>query len=87
VRYGIRVVFSGHDHVYERITPQHGITYFVCGSSGQMRRGNLDKRSPLTAAGFDTDEVFLVVDIDGERLSFSAVSRSGTTVDAGSIGR
>jgi hypothetical protein len=35
VRYGVSVVFSGHDHVYERSTPQKGITYFIEGSSGQ----------------------------------------------------
>ncbi len=87
VRYGVRVVFSGHDHVYERIKPQHGITYFVCGSSGQLRRGNLAAASLLTAAGFDREQTFLSVEIDGDRLSFSAISRSGTTVDSGSIGR
>ena len=86
-RYGVRVVFSGHDHVYERITPQHGISYFVCGSSGQLRRGNLASDSPLTAARFDRDEVFLSVNIEGDQLSFSAISGSGATVDAGSIGR
>ena len=26
VKYGVNVVFSGHDHVYERIKPQKGIT-------------------------------------------------------------
>src|SRR6266851_9997193 len=26
---GVNVVFSGHDHVYERIKPQNGIDYFV----------------------------------------------------------
>ena len=34
VAHGINVVFSGHDHIYERIMPQKGITYFVAGSAG-----------------------------------------------------
>ena len=42
VRYGVNVVFSGHDHFYERIKPQKGITYFVEGSSGQLRKGGRD---------------------------------------------
>lgn len=86
-QYGVQVVFSGHDHVYERVKPQRGVTYFVCGSSGQLRRGNLDKQSPLTAAGFDLDEVFMRVDIDGDRLTFEAISRTGVVIDSGVIGR
>jgi hypothetical protein len=35
----VNVVFSGHDHVYERIKPQKGIYYFVSGSAGQLRKG------------------------------------------------
>ena len=33
IKYGVNVVFSGHDHVYERIKPQKGIYYFVSGSA------------------------------------------------------
>ena len=86
-QYGVQVVFSGHDHVYERVKPQRGVSYFVCGSSGQLRRGNLDKRSPLTAAGFDLDEVFMRVEIDGDRLAFEAISRAGVVIDSGEIRR
>jgi hypothetical protein len=38
IRYGVDVVFSGHDHVYERLKPQSGITYFVTGAGGQEVR-------------------------------------------------
>ena len=38
---GVDVVFSGHDHVYERVKPQKGIYYFVSGSAGQLRKGNM----------------------------------------------
>ena len=40
-KYGVNVVFSGHEHVYERIKPQHGIYYFVLGNAGQLRLHNL----------------------------------------------
>ena len=46
VKYGVNVVFSGHDHVYERIKPQKGIYYFVSGAAGQLRRGNMDPLEP-----------------------------------------
>ena len=73
IKYGVTVVFTGHDHFYERIKPQHGITHFVTGSGGQLRTGDLPKNSPLTASGFDTDQVFMVVNIDGDRLTFQAI--------------
>jgi 3',5'-cyclic AMP phosphodiesterase CpdA len=87
VKYGVQVVFSGHDHVYERMQPQQGVTYFVCGSAGQLRRGDLKKGSPLTAVGFDNDQSFLVVTVHGDDLRFEAISRHGLTVDTGDIAR
>ena len=87
VRYGVQVVFSGHDHVYERFKPQRGITYFVCGSSGQLRRGDLDAHSPQSAAGFDQDQAFMVVEIEGDVMRFQAISRTGVVVDSGVIHR
>jgi predicted MPP superfamily phosphohydrolase len=85
-KYGVNVVFSGHDHVYERIKPQKGITYFVCGSGGQLRRGDLVP-SDMTAAGFDQDQAFMLVEVYGDQLHFETISRTGATVDAGVIRR
>jgi hypothetical protein len=84
--YGVNAVFSGHDHIYERITPQKGIYYFVCGSAGQLRPGDLE-RSAMTAAGFDQDRSFMLVEVGGATLSFQAVSRTGQVVDSGSLPR
>jgi hypothetical protein len=86
VRHGVAVVFSGHDHVYERVKPQKGIHYFVAGSSGQLRKGDLVS-SPTSAAGFDRDQTFLVVEVDTDTLFFEAISRGGVTVDSGVIPR
>jgi hypothetical protein len=84
---GVQVVFSGHDHVYERVKPQMGVSYFVCGSSGQLRRGDLGRGSALTASGFDQDLAFVVATISGDDLRFETVSRTGAVVDAGGIHR
>jgi hypothetical protein len=78
------VVFSGHDHVYERLKPQNGIHYFVAGSGGKLRRGDL-KPSATTAAGFDQEQAFMAVEIDGDELWFQTISRTGATVDSGTI--
>ncbi len=86
VKYGVQVVLSGHDHVYERVKPQNGIYYFVAGSGGKLRRGNL-RNSDIKAAGFDQDCAFLVMEIAGDQLFFQAVSRTGAIVDSGVITR
>jgi hypothetical protein len=87
VKYGVSVSFAGHDHFYERVLAQQDIVYFVVGSGGRLRSGNIDRRSGLTAKGFDTDRAFLVAEIDGDELFFNAVSRTGEIVDSGSITR
>ncbi len=84
IRYGVDVVFSGHDHVYERLKPQKGITYFVEGSAGQLRKGDLSP-SASTAAYYDADLTFMLVDVDGAEMRFEARSRTGTVVDSGVI--
>jgi len=86
VKYGVNVVLSGHDHVYERLKPQHGITYFVDGSSGQLRKGDL-RQSENTAAAFDQDQTFMLIEIALDEMSFEAVSRTGRIVDSGVVYR
>jgi hypothetical protein len=83
---GVNVVFSGHDHIYERLTPQKGIHYFVEGSSGQLRKGDT-RPSAMTAKAFDQDTTFMLVEINGNQLAFQAISSTGTTVDSGTISR
>lgn len=83
VRHGVTAVFSGHDHMYERITPQQGITYFVAGAGGKLRKGY--SRSENSAAAFDADQSFMLVEIAGDEMSFRAVSRTGRVVDSGVV--
>ena len=87
VKYGVSVVLNGHDHFYERVKPQKGIVYFVVGSGGQLRAGNIDRASGITAKGFDTDQAFMAAEISGDQMYFNAISRQGQTVDSGVIPR
>ncbi|MGB7622715.1 MAG: metallophosphoesterase [Terriglobia bacterium] len=86
IKYGVDVVLSGHDHVYERVHPQHGIYYFTEGASGELRPGDL-ARSSITDKGFDTDRSFMLIEIAGDEMSFQTISRTGVTVDSGVIHR
>jgi hypothetical protein len=83
---GVKIVFSGHEHLYERIKPHDGITYFVLGNSGELRAHGL-KPSPDIAKGFDTDRGFMIVEISGDQLFFQTISRTGETIDSGEIDR
>ena len=85
VEYGVDVVFSGHDHIYERLKPQKGVHYFVAGAGGQSERGI--QPSAATEASFDHDRSFMAVEVMADQLYFQAISRVGATIDAGVITR
>jgi len=87
IKYNLNVVFAGHEHFYERIKPQRGIYYFTAGGSAKLRGGDIIGNSPLTAKGFDTEQSFMVVEIDGDVLRFQTISRRGKRVDSGEIRR
>jgi len=86
VKYGVNVVYSGHDHIYERLKPQKGILYFVSGAGGELRKGDIDPSAQM-AAGFDQDQSFMLNEISGDELHFQVISRTGQTVDKGTIHR
>lgn len=85
VRHAVRVALSGHEHFYERIRPQSGVTYFVSGAAGSLRQGDA-RPSPLTARVFDEDYSFMLFEIAGDELFYQSISRTGHSVDSGSIG-
>jgi 3',5'-cyclic AMP phosphodiesterase CpdA len=86
VKYGVNVVFTGHEHFYERIKPQKGIAYFIAGSSAKLREGNI-AASPLEAKGFDQGYTFMLIEIAGDDLYYQAISETGKTIDSGSVHR
>jgi hypothetical protein len=83
-RHGVRVALSGHEHFYERTKPVQGITYFISGAAGSLR-ANDARFSPVTARAFDTDYSFMLFEIAGNELFFQSISRTGQSVDSGSI--
>jgi predicted phosphodiesterase len=86
IKYGVNVVFAGHEHFYERLKPQKGIAYFTAGGSAKLREGDI-QTSAMTAKGFDTEQSYMVVEIDGDVLRFQAISRHGKIVDSGEVHR
>jgi predicted phosphodiesterase len=84
VRYKVDVVFSGHDHNYERTVPMRGVTYVVSGGGGKMlyRSG----RSEWTAFSRSTHHA-VFVRIDGDRLCLEAVEPGGAVMDRFKLNR
>jgi predicted phosphodiesterase len=85
LKYGVNVVFTGHEHFYERIKPQKGIYYFISGSGGKLRQGDVKEGSSLTEKAYDRDMSFMLIEIDDKQMHFQVISRKGETVDGGVI--
>jgi hypothetical protein len=83
--YGIQVVFSGHDHIYERTHPQQGIQYFVTGAGGKIRRGDVDMKSQCRDVSFDEDNHFMLIELDEREINFKAICEQGIVRDSGII--
>ncbi|HEY9230693.1 MAG TPA: metallophosphoesterase [Blastocatellia bacterium] len=84
-KHSVQVVFSGHDHVYERVKPQDGIQYFVSGGAGKVRRGDIRADSAISAASYDDDNHFMLIELDEKEIAFKAISKDGAVVDNGVI--
>ena len=87
VKHNVSVVFTGHDHIYERVQPQQGIVYFVAGSGGKLRRGDIDRGTGITAVANAQDRIFVACEIFGDELVFNAISHTGAVIDSGLITR
>jgi hypothetical protein len=87
MKYGVNLVLSGHEHVYERIKPQNGVYLFLLGNSGELRLHNIRPNNDVDQVGFDTDRDFMMMEITGDQLYFQTISRTGATVDSGELDR
>ena len=84
MKYGVDIVFAGHEHFYERIKAQNGIYYFIEGGSAKLRKGDI-RKGPLTAAGFDTDFTFMLAELGKDAMQFQVLSRTGKPIDSGTL--
>jgi len=83
---GVDVVFSGHEHIYQRSQLQKGILYFVTGGAGSLRRGD-GRRTADIAKSYDADYHFMLGELTDDGFFFQAINRRGETIDAGSLRR
>jgi len=77
-KYGIRAVFSGHDHAYER-SRRDGVTYIVTGGGGA---GNYSSPNPNPYKQFFFSGLhYCVVTVDGDKASLVAKTPEGKVLD------
>jgi predicted phosphodiesterase len=86
IKNGVDVVFTGHEHFYERLKPQNGIHYIISGSAAKLRKGNIGD-SNMTAKGYDQGYTFMLIEIAGDEMYFQTIAADGKTVDSGVIRR
>jgi predicted phosphodiesterase len=91
-KYGVDIVFSGHDHNYGRSYPigsafeskQTPVTYIVTGGGG----GPLHNTNPDTwTASTQKINNFCIVNVDGEELNFKALDTNGNVLDKFAIAK
>ncbi len=85
-KYGVNAVFSGHEHVYQRMKPEDGIYYFVLGNSAKLMDHDFGDLHDAQKT-FDTDNAFMLVEITPDKLYFQTIARNGVTIDSGELNR
>jgi len=77
--YGVDLVISGHDHHYERTTPQGSVVYVVSGGAGAPLRAV--GSSAFTALARSTFH-FVEIDVTAYELAIEARDADGNVFDA-----
>lgn len=77
-KYGIRVVFSGHDHAYER-SKRNGVSYIVTGGGGAENYGSRNP-NPYKQIFFSGLH-YCVVTVDGDKAWITAKTPDGKVLD------
>lgn len=77
-------LLGGHEHNYQRLRPQRGITQFVVGTGGR-KLSDLDSSDRRLAAFDDSHHGALGLVLRRRRLDFRFVRTGGGSIDAGSL--
>ena len=85
---GVRIVFSGHQHLYQRTRPIHGVVYLM-GNSGQWEsrffHGN--NLPEYTQQIYDRGANYQIVEAGARRLKMTSYNKKGLVIDETVLGR
>ncbi len=79
-RFGVQLVFQGHNHWFERLNPINGVYYITTGAGGRSLHG-IAHRKPYSAKLVNDVYSFTLVDIDGTKLTLRAIDQKGSEID------
>ncbi|WP_164737263.1 metallophosphoesterase [Georgenia sp. SYP-B2076] len=82
-KYHVPLVLAGHDHDYERTTPQDGVTYVVSGAGAKLRPVG---KEPFTAISTSTLQ-YLDLAVYGDHLTGTAIDPDGNVLDTFTLTR
>jgi len=80
---GVRVVLSGHQHQFQH-SRANNIDYLVTGGAGKLSTKTPDKFTEARTISWSANYHFLLVTVDGKRMTVRAVgqlSNEGKLVD------
>jgi len=78
----VPLVFSGHDHNYERIV-RNGVTYVISGGGSPVLYGENGRVEG--SQGFHRRMHFVLVEIDQNRIELTAIDNDGNVLDRATI--
>jgi 3',5'-cyclic AMP phosphodiesterase CpdA len=88
VRHGVDLVLAGHDHHYDRSTPQpaasptgHKVQYVTAGASARLRANVVDYTNAFLARADATTHSFLIVRVTRDAVRIEARGADGRTLD------
>lgn len=85
---GVRIVFSGHQHLYQRTRSIHGVVYLM-GNSGQREsrffHGN--NLPEYTQQIYDRGANYQIVEVGARRLKMTSYNQKGLVIDETVLGK
>ena len=85
---GVRIVFSGHQHLYQRTKSIHGVVYLM-GNSGQREsrffHGN--NLPEYTQQIYDRGANYQIVEVGARRLKMTSYNQKGLVIDETVLGK
>lgn len=88
LKYNVKLVLAGHDHLYERILPRPGqVYYFTSGAGAKLRRGDLNRRRlpEYHGCGVANHLSFMFFSAESARMRYWSIGEDGRPFDSGEI--
>lgn len=80
--HGVTLIFSGHDHYYERGTSGNGIPYVITGGGGaSLYTIGAPSPQPHTVATNNMIHHYCVIDVNGAQIDATVKTADGKTID------